>query len=350
MSTDLAHQKDIIQMPTLYFRQAYFFFGKTPALRSAIVANTSISEDMLDNPDTLIPVTAQLQQMQNLTELIGEDFVFKAKSVWRPSSQGALDLAFRADATIADGLQNLTKYARVRAPQISIKMNTKSTGTTLELSSVMDLQQSIWRPLSEVVMLSLQLMLELIVENCGDEIATDKITYEWPWPSPSYVDSIEQSFYGCNIFNSEVCKVFIPKEITDLKSPFYDKTLLDLALQKLEQAESDIFKPKNLPDSILDLLNSHPPQSINAVDVAAMLSMSLRTMNRALKELDTSFRALRDHDLKTRASTLIYTTPLTRDAIAEELGYSDPASLTRACRRWFGTSIRGLRTKKNSEP
>jgi AraC-like DNA-binding protein len=39
--------------------------------------------------------------------------------------------------------------------------------------------------------------------------------------------------------------------------------------------------------------------------------------------------------LKSRAANLLRHAKLSRDEIAERLGYRDPTSFSRACRRWF---------------
>jgi AraC-like DNA-binding protein len=48
-----------------------------------------------------------------------------------------------------------------------------------------------------------------------------------------------------------------------------------------------------------------------------------------------SYRALLDADLKQRAAQMLEEHALTRAKMAEALGFQDPTSFSRACRRWF---------------
>jgi AraC-like DNA-binding protein len=56
---------------------------------------------------------------------------------------------------------------------------------------------------------------------------------------------------------------------------------------------------------------------------------------RRLADNNTSFRALLDASLKQRARLLLDAGKLSRDEMAEALGFADPTSFSRACRRWF---------------
>jgi AraC-like DNA-binding protein len=71
-------------------------------------------------------------------------------------------------------------------------------------------------------------------------------------------------------------------------------------------------------------------------DVAAReLGISRRTLVRRLSDSGTSFRALLDTDLKGRAEQMLAAGKMSRREMAEALGFEDPTSFSRACRRWF---------------
>jgi AraC-like DNA-binding protein len=78
-------------------------------------------------------------------------------------------------------------------------------------------------------------------------------------------------------------------------------------------------------------------------EVAAKLGISPRALQRRLKTEGKSFESIRDavrRDLALRYLTQS-TLPLIR--VAEILGYSDTAVLTKSCYRWFSSSPRQLR-------
>lgn len=73
-------------------------------------------------------------------------------------------------------------------------------------------------------------------------------------------------------------------------------------------------------------------------DAAAELGLSRRTLVRRLSDSGTSFRKLLDANLKARAADMRAAGKLTREDMAEALGFEDPTSFSHACRRWFPRS------------
>lgn len=75
--------------------------------------------------------------------------------------------------------------------------------------------------------------------------------------------------------------------------------------------------------------------NLSQKQVARELGMSVATLQRRLATSGTSFRSLSRAVRSEQLAALLATTS-GLDAIAEELGYSDRRSLTRACQDWFG--------------
>lgn len=69
--------------------------------------------------------------------------------------------------------------------------------------------------------------------------------------------------------------------------------------------------------------------------VARELGMSVATLQRRLATSGSSFRSL-SRSVRSEQLAALLATSSGLDAIAEELGYSDRRSLTRACQDWFG--------------
>ncbi len=78
-------------------------------------------------------------------------------------------------------------------------------------------------------------------------------------------------------------------------------------------------------------------------DAAAAFSVDRRTLARRLASHGTNFREVLDDARHAAASRLLQTSDLPVAAIAERLGYADPATFSRAFRRWSGTSPRAFR-------
>lgn len=84
--------------------------------------------------------------------------------------------------------------------------------------------------------------------------------------------------------------------------------------------------------------------------VAALLAMSVRTLQRHLNGEQTSFATVLDEVRRDRAWVLLRDSDLPVNQIASAVGLSDAASLSRYSRRWWGTTPREVRRQRLAPP
>jgi AraC-like DNA-binding protein len=77
--------------------------------------------------------------------------------------------------------------------------------------------------------------------------------------------------------------------------------------------------------------------------VASLLRLNTRTLQRRLCKMGLRFEQIRDEVRRGLAFRYLAQTDLCVTDIAGRLGYSEPAVLTRSCRRWFAATPRELR-------
>ena len=79
--------------------------------------------------------------------------------------------------------------------------------------------------------------------------------------------------------------------------------------------------------------------------LANALGLQERTLQRRLKDEDTTFEALKDEARHDIAQSYLAQPKVPLSHIAELLGYAEASAFTRACRRWFGESPREYRKR-----
>jgi AraC-like DNA-binding protein len=84
---------------------------------------------------------------------------------------------------------------------------------------------------------------------------------------------------------------------------------------------------------------------VRVLNIAALLSIQERTLNRRLSKVGTSFEAIRDKVRRDLAFRYLARDDISLTEIASRLGYSELAVLSRSCRRWFGAAPRQFRSK-----
>lgn len=77
--------------------------------------------------------------------------------------------------------------------------------------------------------------------------------------------------------------------------------------------------------------------------VAASLSIHSRTLQRRLRKVGLSFETIRDEVRRNLAVRYLARSDLRLTEIVDRLGYSEPAVLSRSCRRWFAATPSELR-------
>ncbi len=115
--------------------------------------------------------------------------------------------------------------------------------------------------------------------------------------------------------------------------------LLDLMGPETEPAKDVVAQTREVIDRWLGR------RHVDSALVAAEFNLSERSFRRRLKEEGVSFRSLLQEARQARARTMLESGDLSLAAAAEQLGYSDIATFSRAFKEWTGVSPRRFSKK-----
>ncbi len=314
-----------------YFRLILRTFGDTPARRAAILEGTSVIERDLASPGAEISLFQQIRQIENVARVHGEGWAFHHPDIWRPISHGALGIAVISAPTIADSIEVLRRFSHVRAPFYRVHIVRRGGFVRMERENTVPLSKAQERGLNEAADVSVHAMFARVMGRAPNEAI-----WSFTNPKPPYVASIARVL-GPNLrFNEKRSAIAIPVAWLDAPSPMADPALFHDAVAELERALERLERPRDLKARVMRLLHTMPDGKLSADGAARALAVSKRTLVRRLAEADTTYRDLLEDELMHRAAALLRSGDLRRDAIAERLGYRDPTSFSRACKRWFG--------------
>lgn len=142
-----------------------------------------------------------------------------------------------------------------------------------------------------------------------------------------------QKFYGCDVvFNHMNYGVMIRIDSLDLKPHQADPSLMQLLIHQAEDAIA--LKPRQVSiDQQLHLIVAEYlrlKQDVPKIeDIAIELFLSVRTLQRQLSALKTSFKKIVEIERMARCEYLLLQ-QLSLSEIAQQLGYSDQSALARA--------------------
>jgi AraC-like DNA-binding protein len=113
-------------------------------------------------------------------------------------------------------------------------------------------------------------------------------------------------------------------------------------LQTLVESYLDMYAPaprceieRQAHEALMNIMRAGPA-SID--DVADMLRMHPRTLQRRLMASGTTFERVRDNVRKSMAEFYLASDMVPLAQVAHLLGYANQSALTRSCVRWFGTT------------
>ncbi|MEH6491540.1 AraC family transcriptional regulator [Halopseudomonas sp.] len=118
--------------------------------------------------------------------------------------------------------------------------------------------------------------------------------------------------------------------------------------QQLCASAEQVHTP--LARQVMQALLSHTGGSLGAVEVAGLLGLSERSLHRRLALEGHAFRLLDARVRCNLAEQLLRDTDLRLDAIAQQLGYTEAASFSRAFKRWKGESPAHWRRQQRFAP
>ncbi|MBS0385429.1 MAG: AraC family transcriptional regulator ligand-binding domain-containing protein [Proteobacteria bacterium] len=319
-----------LRLPAAYGRALVNRFASTPLEQAALLAKANVPEAAVASSTAEIEVAALLRIVVAVTAAEGEDWPLRATQVWANAMQGALDVAARSAPTIGDAIAILAKYGRVRAPYLSIKLVRTRRVERLLIDRAIDTDEPAWRSIAYAIAFSVQAML---AQMCECAVENARVTF--PWRSPVFAPRLREAVSYRLEFEAPQFMIEIPAKWCATRSPFADPDLHASAVAELDQADERQFGSDDVVRDTIRVIARQFPQRVGEDRLASLLGLSRRTLVRKLAAAGTSYRALLDQALRERAAAMAARGNMSRAEMAAALGYADPTSFSRACRRWF---------------
>ena len=318
-----------------YARELVRAFAKTRDERDALLKDTGIQQQVLDQPGARMPVSSLMILAANITRRHGELWPLSAATVWSTSLQGALDVATRTAPTIEDALNTGIRFGATRAPFIRNRLRRTPRAIGVEISPAFALDDALWRAVALAVSLNVHAVYSQLLED-----SIEQTILEFPWPPPEGAAQLTP-YYSCKVkFNAAAFIFNVPRDLCERPSPFADPQLHAKAIEALEAIENRGSDTAALARIVESFIAARLPQRLAEEEAARLVGTSRRTLVRRLAETGSAFRPLLDGVLRERARTMLAAGTQSRDEMAAALGYADATSFSRACRRWFGNNSR----------
>lgn len=168
---------------------------------------------------------------------------------------------------------------------------------------------------------------------CGESWAPSEMLFSQSRPKD--IKPYESFFRSPLIFEADENALVFPEHWLHHPLPYPDKKQHDITVKRLNTIEAGmgIDLLEEMRSIIRPLIVS---QSCKVEQIASILSMHPRTLNRRLKDLNTSFRELVGEIRYEIAKQMLRDEAISILKVSNILAYADASEFTRAFKRWSG--------------
>ena len=186
--------------------------------------------------------------------------------------------------------------------------------------------------------------LSIMRELCGARWRPERVLFSHSKPTDAGL--FRRAFQAPCQFNAERTALVVPASVLDHRLADDDPEQLQI-LEAQAHARDDLGMVFRLRRTLRILLLA---QGASGDQVARLLLMHHRTLNRRLKAEGTTFQELLDEVRFEAACQLLDTARIPITEIAASLGYAETSAFSRAFRRWSGATPVERRRRSQEEP
>jgi AraC-like DNA-binding protein len=297
-----------------------------------LLDGAALEKDVLTDPHARVSIPVLTALLERARSLTGEPALGLYIGLQtRPTLFGKVGFAVMSASTIREAIETSIRYGSVVTTAISVRL--RSNARVAEL--IVDEHADFGSARDIFILTTLVGLYEVSRFLTGRALSTSVL--ELAMPDPGYGKRLE----GCGLrfrFDRPVSRIVFDARSLDLPYTMPDPVAAKLAREQCQAELEARGLSAELTARVRGLIWSPEGGFRGLEEVAAAMNRSPRTLKRQLGAQSVSFSALREDELRKRASVLLRLPDLSLDQVATRLGYSNVTSFERAFQRWTGTS------------
>src|SRR5262245_28177507 len=335
------------KVPKIHARTAGYILDDLR--RRALTADNLLKEVGLQkadlaNPENRLPQTAVFLLMERAASLAGDaSFGLRLGASVDPRDRGLLGFVALNSPTLIDAMVNIQRFYKVGregheceierfGPQVAFRFRVAD-------------------PALRGLRHTAEYLAATVVRGCRD--------LTWQSISPIRVEVIHGEpdhhveyfkFLGCPVkFGAEWDAVIYAEATTRLPVKGADTLLLSVLDATCHKLLGPTPKGQDLVREVRQLIIERLPTGSAGIDaIADRLAMSSKTLERRLAEQGQRFSALLDQTRFNAVTHYLQDTDMRLAQVAYLAGYTEPAALVRAFKRWTGETPAKFRERRSS--
>ncbi|RYG48519.1 MAG: AraC family transcriptional regulator [Chitinophagaceae bacterium] len=316
---------------------------------SELYKRIGLSEENLSD----IKATLNLEQAQNVWQeavnLTKDDLLgLHIGESSTPSIVGLVGHLMQSSPTLKDAFESLCKFNTLVTDVFTYRIFSEKGNFIIEFEPHEIWQENYPETAKQAVMQAMSGSLHVCQLLTGKKLIPQKAEFAWNTPK---IKTEYERIFGQNLhFNKDENRLYLRSEDAQLAVIGYNRelqeffqSLLKKALEEVQNQETIAAMVKRL---LADTFTDHLP---SLHEIANKLHLTSRSLQRKLKDENTSYQELTDELRRDLAIGLLRSHKYTINEIAYRLGYAEPSVFRRAFKRWTGNNPSKYEAKNLSQ-
>lgn len=306
-----------------------------------LLESVGLSARALEDEDSRISLSAAAELLELASVAMGcPDLGLRIAKKQDISILGPLAIAMENASTIREAVEVGVNFLHTHSNGIHLSVHEKPASHT-HLRLFVTLPN--WQKREQLLELCLADLYHIVAFLAQATIPVVAITF--PHPPTTALSHYEAYFKHPVDFEQTYAELILPQEflerpLLDAKPQLHQLSLKYLALAYHKASETTA----NQVEAILTKALSSTDGKRDVV--ANLMHLHPRTLQRRLKAEGTSFSDILTHVRKKQAKYWLQETSVPLAHVADILGFSDQAVLSRSCKKWFGLTPKQVRYRR----
>lgn len=307
-----------------------------------VLANTGLSMAQLAEHDRQISGAQHSMILANALRLSQDPGIaYEIGLASQLTKHGFIGFGLMSCANVGEALTLSQRYLSARVPLFHVDIRQEDQQVVVELRAAKPLGD-LYQAIFDMVLVELCCIFGRLIH--GGNTPSSWLSEIWvPYAEPSHYRRYQDRLPRFR-FNQSSPQIRFPVTLLDIPIASANPVTAQIAIEQCEQEMAQLVRGEtSLSEQASELLQRHRGKYPDLNTLAQILHMSERTLKRHLQAEGQSYQRLLDATRYKHACDLLRNATLSVDAVAQSLGYQDPANFTRAFRKWSGLSPRDWR-------
>ena len=303
-----------------------------------------ISRETLDDDEALIPMRAAARLLEASADAARcPDFGLRLSDLQDISVLGPVAIAIRNEPTVVSALDTASRYMFVHSPGMAMTVHARSDfiEDAAMVRFALDVPgQAVLRQTMDVCLGDIHHIIALLA---GPQYQLRAVTLPH---TPLATPLAYRRFYNAPVhFVQAHAALHIAPATLDTGLEAINDSLRSLAIEYLAQHFGDRAQSitARVRHALQRTLNTG---QVSKAQVASLLGLHPRTLQRRLSAEGASFESLRETVRQEAALRYLCETQLPFGKVADMIGLPEQSVLSRNCRRWFGKTPSQIRKQQ----